>query len=126
VSGDLHQTLTAAHNTIEQISETVKERGQRIESVRATIDPNSPTLYELTKSLREVSMAAARSGYWPIRLIATRKRSFSESRRPGATVNRVIKLITALLVAGLSLAGCGSLFLRHNRIHQEFISWLSA
>ncbi len=65
VSGDLRQTLTAAHSTIEQISSTVKEAQAAIESVRATIDPNSPALYELTKSLREVSMAAS-----SIRLLA--------------------------------------------------------
>jgi paraquat-inducible protein B len=59
VSADLHQTLTAAHSAIEQIAATMKEAETTIISVRATIDPNSPTFYELTKSLREVSGAAS-------------------------------------------------------------------
>jgi paraquat-inducible protein B len=59
VSADLHQTLTAAHSAIEQIAATMKEAETTIVSVRATIDPNSPTFYELTKSLREVSGAAS-------------------------------------------------------------------
>ena len=65
VSADLHQTLTAAHSAIEQIAATMKEAETTIVSVRATIDPNSPTFYELTKSLREVSGAAS-----SIRLLA--------------------------------------------------------
>ena len=65
VSADLHQTLTAAHSAIQQIAETMKEAETTIVSVRATIDPNSPTFYELTKSLREVSGAAS-----SIRLLA--------------------------------------------------------
>ena len=65
VSADLHQTLTAAHSAIEQIAATMKEAETTIISVRATIDPNSPTFYELTKSLREVSGAAS-----SIRLLA--------------------------------------------------------
>ena len=65
VSGDLHQTLTAAQSAIEQISATMKEAQTTIVSVRATVDPNSPTFYELTKSLREVSGAAS-----SIRLLA--------------------------------------------------------
>jgi paraquat-inducible protein B len=65
VSADLNQTLTAAHSAIEQIAATMKEAETTIESVRATIDPNSPTFYELTKSLREVSGAAS-----SIRLLA--------------------------------------------------------
>jgi len=65
VSADLHQTLTAAHSAIEQIAATMKEAETTIISVRATVDPNSPTFYELTKSLREVSMAAS-----SIRLLA--------------------------------------------------------
>ena len=59
VSADLHQTLTAAHSAIEQIAATMKEAETTIISVRATIDPDSPTFYELTKSLREVSGAAS-------------------------------------------------------------------
>ena len=65
VSADLHQTLTAAHSAIEQIAATMKEAETTIISLRATIDPNSPTFYELTKSLREVSGAAS-----SIRLLA--------------------------------------------------------
>jgi len=65
VSADLHQTLTAAHSAIEQIAATMKEAETTIISVRATVDPNSPTFYELTKSLREVSGAAS-----SIRLLA--------------------------------------------------------
>jgi paraquat-inducible protein B len=57
-SGDLHQTLTAAHSAIEQIAATMKEAQTTIVRVHATIDPNSPTVYELTKSLQAVSSAA--------------------------------------------------------------------
>ena len=65
VSADLHQTLTAAHSAIEQIAATMKEAQETIVSLRGTVDPNSPTVYELTKSLREVSGAAS-----SIRLLA--------------------------------------------------------
>jgi paraquat-inducible protein B len=65
VSGDLHQTLTAAQSAIEQISATMKEAQTTVVSLRGTVDPNSPTVYELTKSLREVSSAAS-----SIRLLA--------------------------------------------------------
>jgi paraquat-inducible protein B len=58
VSVDLRQTLTVAQSAIEQFATTMKEAQETIVSVRATIDPNSPTFYELTKSLREVSGAA--------------------------------------------------------------------
>jgi paraquat-inducible protein B len=75
-SGDLHQTLTAAHSAIEQIAETMKEAQTTIVSLRATIDPNSPTFYELTKSLREVSGAAS-----SIRLLAD-----SLDRNPQAVI----------------------------------------
>ena len=76
VSADLHQTLTAAHSAIEQIAETMKEAETTIVSVRATIDPDSPTFYELTKSLREVSGAAS-----SIRLLAD-----SLDRNPQAVI----------------------------------------
>ena len=76
VSADLHQTLTAAHSAIEQIAATMKEAETTIISVRATIDPNSPTFYELTKSLREVSGAAS-----SIRLLAD-----SLDRNPQAAI----------------------------------------
>ena len=75
-SGDLHQTLTAAHSAIEQIAATMKEAQTTIVSLRATIDPNSPTFYELTKSLREVSGAAS-----SIRLLAD-----SLDRNPQAAI----------------------------------------
>jgi len=76
VSADLHQTLTAAHSAIEQIAATMKEAETTIVSLRATIDPNSPTFYELTKSLREVSGAAS-----SIRLLAD-----SLDRNPQAAI----------------------------------------
>ena len=76
VSADLHQTLTAAHSAIEQIAATMKEAETTIISVRTTIDPNSPTFYELTKSLREVSGAAS-----SIRLLAD-----SLDRNPQAVI----------------------------------------
>jgi paraquat-inducible protein B len=57
-SGDLHQTLTAAQSAVEQIAATMKEAQTTIVRVHATIDPNSPTVYELTKSLQAVSSAA--------------------------------------------------------------------
>jgi paraquat-inducible protein B len=65
VSADLRQTLTTAQSAIEQIAATMKEAQTTIVSVRGTVDPNSPTVYELTKSLREVSGAAS-----SIRLLA--------------------------------------------------------
>src|SRR5713226_3043704 len=58
VSADLRQTLTVAQSTIKQFAATMKEAQATIVSVRATIDPDSPAFYELTKSLREVSGAA--------------------------------------------------------------------
>jgi paraquat-inducible protein B len=58
VSADLRQTLTAAQRTIEQIAATMTEARTTIVSLHATIDPNSPTVYELTKSLQAVSSAA--------------------------------------------------------------------
>jgi paraquat-inducible protein B len=58
VSVDLRQTLSGANIAIEQIAITMKETQETIASVRATVDPDSPAFYELTKSLREVSGAA--------------------------------------------------------------------
>ena len=58
VSADLRQTLTIAQSAIEQFGATMKEAQTTLVSARATIDPNSPTVYELTKSLREVTGAA--------------------------------------------------------------------
>jgi len=84
VSADLHQTLTAAHSAIEQIAATMKEAETTIISVRATIDPNSPTFYELTKSLREVSGAAS-----SIRLLAD-----SLDRNPQAVILGIPKPVS--------------------------------
>jgi phospholipid/cholesterol/gamma-HCH transport system substrate-binding protein len=58
VSADLRQTLTAAQSAIEQIAVTMREARTTIVSLHATIDPDSPTVYELTKSLQAVSSAA--------------------------------------------------------------------
>ena len=84
VSADLHQTLTAAHSAIEQIAATMKEAETTIISVRATVDPNSPTFYELTKSLREVSGAAS-----SIRLLAD-----SLDRNPQAVILGIPKPVS--------------------------------
>ena len=84
VSADLHQTLTAAHSAIEQIAVTMKEAETTIISVRATVDPNSPTFYELTKSLREVSSAAS-----SIRLLAD-----SLDRNPQAVILGIPKPVS--------------------------------
>ena len=84
VSADLHQTLTAAHSAIEQIAVTMKEAETTIISVRATVDPNSPTFYELTKSLREVSGAAS-----SIRLLAD-----SLDRNPQAVILGIPKPVS--------------------------------
>ena len=84
VSADLHQTLTAVHSAIEQIAATMKEAETTIISVRATVDPNSPTFYELTKSLREVSGAAS-----SIRLLAD-----SLDRNPQAVILGIPKPVS--------------------------------
>ena len=60
VSGDLQKTAGEARTTLQQAGETMKRAEETISSVRGVIDADSPTFYELTKSLREVS-AAARS-----------------------------------------------------------------
>ena len=52
------QQWNMAKEAIEQFAATMKEAQATIVSVRATIDPDSPAFYELTKSLREVSGAA--------------------------------------------------------------------
>lgn len=58
VSADLRKTMTVAQSTIEQFAATMKEAQETIVGVRTTIDPNSATFYELTRSLRELSGAA--------------------------------------------------------------------
>ena len=60
VSGDLQKTASEARTALKQAGETMKQAEETISSVRGVIDSDSPTFYELTKSLREVS-AAARS-----------------------------------------------------------------
>ena len=60
VSGDLQQTASEARAALKQAGTTMKQAEETITSVRGAIDADSPTFYELTKSLREVS-AAARS-----------------------------------------------------------------
>lgn len=60
VSGDLQQTSSEARAALKQAGSTMKRAEETISSVRGVIDADSPTFYELTKSLREVS-AAARS-----------------------------------------------------------------
>jgi len=58
VSGDLQQTASEARTTLRQAGETMKQAEETISSIRGVIDPDSPTFYELTKSLKEVSSAA--------------------------------------------------------------------
>lgn len=60
VSSDLQQTSSEARAALKQAGSTMKRAEETISSVRGVIDADSPTFYELTKSLREVS-AAARS-----------------------------------------------------------------
>ena len=58
MSTDLRKTVTVAQTSIEQFAVTMKEAQETIISVRATVDPDSPIFYELTRSLREISGAA--------------------------------------------------------------------
>jgi paraquat-inducible protein B len=65
LSIDLQQTLTAARETMaaietaaKQADIALKEGEGTLASARAVIDPESPTFYEVTKSLREISGAA--------------------------------------------------------------------
>jgi paraquat-inducible protein B len=65
LSKDLKQTSAATRETMAEIETAVKQAGitmkeaeGTITSARAVIDPESPTFYELTKSLREISGAA--------------------------------------------------------------------
>jgi paraquat-inducible protein B len=67
LSDDLQQTSTAARQTMQQAEVTIKQTDATLREVEAAmanmkdvIDPESPTFYDLRKSLREVS-AAARS-----------------------------------------------------------------
>jgi paraquat-inducible protein B len=65
LSIDLQQTLTVARQTMaaietaaKQADIALKEGEGTLASARAVIDPESPTFYEVTKSLREISGAA--------------------------------------------------------------------
>ena len=60
LSRDLQQTSSETRATLKQAGETMKEAAETLANVRGLIDTDSPTFYELTRSLREVS-AAARS-----------------------------------------------------------------
>ena len=65
LSGDLRQTSAAAREAMERVGVTMKQTDAALQAaeaaminVKGAVDPNSPTFYELTKSLREVSSAA--------------------------------------------------------------------
>ncbi len=60
LSGNLQQTSADARTALKEAGEAMKETEVTLSSIRDLIDPDSPTFYELTRSLREVS-AAARS-----------------------------------------------------------------
>jgi paraquat-inducible protein B len=66
LSDDLGKTSTAARRALAKAEDTMKEAEATMTSVRAVLDPDSPTFYELTRSLKEVA-AAARS----LRLLAS-------------------------------------------------------
>jgi paraquat-inducible protein B len=66
LSDDLRKTSTEARLALAKAEDTMKEAEATMASVRAVVDPDSPTFYELTRSLKEVS-AAARS----LRLLAS-------------------------------------------------------
>jgi len=59
-SPELESTLASLERTTKQTAETMKETEATMARVRAAIDPDSPTFYELTRTLKEVS-AASRS-----------------------------------------------------------------
>src|SRR5437870_7189560 len=54
------QAMKQAENTLKQTDAAVKEAEAAMTNIKDVIDPESPTLYDIRKSLREVS-AAARS-----------------------------------------------------------------
>jgi phospholipid/cholesterol/gamma-HCH transport system substrate-binding protein len=65
LSSDLQQTSGVARRTLVEIEMAAKQTGNTMKegegtlaNARAVIDPESPTFYELTKSLREISGAA--------------------------------------------------------------------
>jgi paraquat-inducible protein B len=65
LSGDLQQTSAETRLALKQAAEAMKQAGETMKraeaaaaGMQAVVDPDSPTFYELTKSLREVSSAA--------------------------------------------------------------------
>jgi paraquat-inducible protein B len=65
LSSDFRQTSTAAREAMQRAEITMKQTDAALQAaeaamnnIKGAIDPNSPTFYELTKSLREVSSAA--------------------------------------------------------------------
>jgi len=58
LSGDLKQTSNETRAAVKQAGETMKQAEATLSNVRVLIDPDSPTFYELTRSMREVSSAA--------------------------------------------------------------------
>jgi paraquat-inducible protein B len=58
LSGDLKQTSNETRAAVKQAGETMKHVETTLGNVSAMIDPDAPTFYELTRSLREVSSAA--------------------------------------------------------------------
>ena len=65
LSSNLQQTSAVARDTMAEIETAAKQAGITLKegegtlaSARAVIDPESPTFYEVTKSLREISGAA--------------------------------------------------------------------
>jgi paraquat-inducible protein B len=66
LSGDLQQISAEARLALKQTGAAMREVEATVASMQSSIGPDSPTFYELTRSLREVS-AAARS----LRLLAS-------------------------------------------------------
>ena len=60
LSSDFQQTSTETRAALKQVGETMKQAEATLTNVQGLIYPDSPTFFELTRSLREVS-AAARS-----------------------------------------------------------------
>jgi phospholipid/cholesterol/gamma-HCH transport system substrate-binding protein len=65
LSDDFRQTSAAAREAMQRAGITMKQTDSALQAaeaamvnIKGAVDPNSPTFYELTKSLREVSSAA--------------------------------------------------------------------
>jgi paraquat-inducible protein B len=65
LSADFQQTSAAAREAMQRAGITMKQTDSALQAaeaamtnIKGAVDPNSPTFYELTKSLREVSSAA--------------------------------------------------------------------